>query len=126
MDDRQLRTVWQNRQPADRTARLGEPLAILMQHTLGKRVKQLGVLAQVWDDVIPDEIRRHTALEGYSRGTLTVIVDSAPHRFQLEMLLRGGLKKALSERFTGPLSRIKLAPGQFYSVDLEGYRRYQF
>jgi len=126
MDDRQLRTAWQNRQMTDRTTRLGEPLTFLMKHTLSKRVRRLGALAQVWDQVIPDEMREHTALEGYSRGTLTVMVDSAAHRFHLELLLRGGLRKVLAERFAGPLNRIKLVPGQFYSVDLTGSRRYTF
>ena len=56
MDDRQLRTAWQNRQFTDRTTRLGEPLTLLMKHTLSKRVRRLGALAEVWDQVIPDEM----------------------------------------------------------------------
>jgi len=65
-------------------------------------------------------------LESYARGTLTVMVDSAAHRFKLDAELKAGLRQSLAERFTGPLSRIKLVPGQFYSVDLEGNRRYGF
>jgi len=126
MDDQQLRTAWQNRQPIDSTTHLSGPLGLLMKHTLSKRVKQLGALAQAWDEVIPDPLREHTALESFARGVLTVIVDSAPHRFQLEMLLRQGLHKALVERFAGPLNRIRLVPGQFFSVDLEGFARYSF
>jgi len=126
MDDRQLQTVWQNRQSADQTTHLSGPLAALMKHTLSKRVKQLGALARVWDQVIPDPLRRHTALEGYARGTLTVLVDSAAHRFELETLLRSGLREVLAERFSGPLNRIKLQPGQFATVDLEGFSRYEF
>ncbi|NQU76194.1 MAG: DUF721 domain-containing protein, partial [Planctomycetes bacterium] len=88
MDDKQLKTAWQNRQPTDYMTHLSGPLAILMKHTLGKRVKQLGTLAEAWDEVVPEEVRQHTALEGFCRGTLTVMVDSASHRFKLEMLLR--------------------------------------
>ena len=101
MDDRQLRTAWQNRQTPDRASHLSAPLAELMKHTLGRRVKQLSPLAAVWDQVVPEDIRAHAALESFSRGTLTVMVDSAAHRFQLELLLRGGLQKLLAERFTG-------------------------
>jgi hypothetical protein len=126
MDDRQLRTAWQNRQQEDATTHLRGPLAMLMQHTLHKRVRQLGELARVWDDVVPEEFRDHTALEGFSRGTLTVLVDSAPHRYQLETLLRAGLLKLLTQRFSGALNRVKLVPGQFYSVDVEGFQRYSF
>lgn len=126
MDDRQLRTAWQNRQIADRTTTLGEPLALFMKHTLARRVKQLGALASIWDEVIPEEIREHTALETFKGGTLSVVVDSAPHRFQLEMLLKSGLQRMLAERFPGALTKVKITPGQFSSIDLEGSPRYAF
>ena len=126
MDERQLRTAWQNRQAPDSIRPMGEPLAVLMKHTLATRVKRLGVLAAIWDEVIPLELREHTALESYARGTLTVMVDSAAHRFRLDAVLKAGLRHVLAERFNGPLNRIKLVPGRFYSVDLEGNRRYEF
>lgn len=126
MDDRQLRTAWQNRQHEDPTTHLGGQVAMLMQHTIRKRVRQLGELASVWDEVVPEEYRDHTALESFSRGTLTVLVDSSPHRYQLETLLRSGLLRLLTQRFSGALNRVKLVPGQFYSVDVEGYQRYSF
>ena len=126
MDDRQLRTAWQNRQQQDATTQLCGPLTMLMQHTLRRRVRQLGELARVWDQVIPEEFHDHTALEGFSRGTLTVLVDSAPHSYQLETLLREGLLRLITQRFSGALNRVKLVPGQFYSVDVEGFQRYSF
>ena len=126
MDDAQLRTVWQQRQVEDRTARLGQGVAVLMKYTLAKRVRQLSQLAEVWDEVVPESIRDHTALEGFQRGTLTVLVDSAPHRFQLKTLLAGGLMKHLQSRFSGALDKVRLVPGQFSSVDLAGDRRYEF
>ncbi len=126
MDDAQLQTVWQQRQIRDFTAPIGQPLALLMKHKLAKRVKQLSRLAEVWDEVIPEEIAEHTALEGFNRGTLTVLVDSAPHRFQLNLLLAGGVKKEIQKRFSGTLNHIRLLPGQFYSVDINGSQRYEF
>jgi len=126
MDDAQLRTVWQQRQVDDRVANLGQPLAALMKYTLAKRVRQLSRLAVIWDEVIPESIRDHTALESFSGGVLTVVVDSAPHRFQLETMLRGGLTRAIQAGFSGTLRKVRLVPGQFASVDLAGERRYQF
>jgi len=126
MDDAQLRTVWQQRQIRDYTAPLSQPLAFFMKHRLAKRVKQLSKLAEVWDEVIPEEIAEHTALDSFNHGTLTVVVDSSPHRFQLNMLLAGGLKKEIQKRFAGTLNKIRLTPGQFYSVDLVGSQRYEF
>ncbi|MFW6154837.1 MAG: DciA family protein [Planctomycetota bacterium] len=126
MDDKQLQTAWQNRQARETARPVGEAVALLMKHTLAKRVRQLGQIAAIWDEVIPADLAVHTALESYARGTLTVMVDSAPHRFQLDALLTSGARQVLAERCTGPLNRIKLIPGQFYSVDLDGQRRYAF
>ena len=125
MDDAQLQTVWQQRQLKDRVSLLAEPLAKLMKHRLAKRVRQLSQLAAAWDEVIPAQIAEHTALESFNRGVLTVMVDSASHRFQLEMLLAGGLKKEIQTRFSGALNKVRLVPGQFYAVDLTGAARYE-
>lgn len=126
MDDAQLRTVWQQRQFNDRVTHLGKPLAVLMKHKLSKRFRQLSRLAVIWDEVVPEAIRDHTALESFSRGVLTVLVDSASHRFQLQTLLRGGLQRAIQANFSGAVNKVRLIPGQFASVDLAGDRRYEF
>lgn len=126
MDDAQLRTIWQQRQFNYQPTCLSESLTILMKHKLAKRVRQVGQLAQIWDDVIPESIRDHTALESYQSGILTVMVDSASHRFQLQTMLTGGVMKAIQERFNAALNKIRLIPGQFYAIDLEtGHRRYE-
>ena len=126
MDDAQLRTVWQQRQLRTNADQLSGPLAFLMKHTLAKRVRQLRNLADIWDEVIPEPIAEHTALESFNSGVLTVMVDSASHRFHLDTLLRGGLMRELRNRFVGALNKIRLMPGQFSSVDLAGQPRYEF
>ena len=126
MDDAQLQTIWQQRQYPDRMAHLAEPLAYLMKYKLGKRVRQVGQLATLWDELVPESIRDHTALDSFQRGTLTVLVDSPSHRFSLQTLLTGGLMRALQDRFPGALNKVRLVPGQFYSIDLSGARRYEF
>src|ERR1035437_3099524 len=114
MDDSQLRNVWSNRQPRNRITQLLEPMEQLVKYRLAKRVKQIGQLAAIWDECIPDFVREHTALVRLQRGVLTVAVDSAPHRYQLQMLLQNGLLQAIRERFrNGPLNGIKLVPGPF-------------
>ena len=84
MDDARLRTVWQQRQVPGRSAHLSEPITLLMKHTLQKKVRQLGKLGEIWDEVVPQSIAAHTTLENFSRGVLTVLVDSSAHRFQLQ------------------------------------------
>ncbi len=127
MDDAQLHTIWQQRQGQYRLVPLAEPLGVLMKHKLGRRVKQLGDLGEIWDDVLPEDYREHTALESFSRGTLTVMVDSASRRFHLQKLLAGGLQQEIQRRFKGSLNRIRIVAGQFYNVDTEtGQKRYEF
>ena len=124
MDDAQLQTVWQQRQFRDAIAPLGDPLATLMKRKLSKRVRQLAALGTIWDQTLPEEILEHTALESFSRGVLTVMVDSAAHRFQLRTLLDGGLLRHLQEHSPGALNKVRLVPGQFYSIDPSGNARY--
>ena len=60
------------------------------------------------------------------RGSLTVLVDSAAHRFQLQMLLNGGLRAEIQRRFSGAITAIRLVPGRFFAIDLAGQARYEF
>jgi predicted nucleic acid-binding Zn ribbon protein len=126
MDDAQLRTIWLQRQINDRVPLLTEALSRLMKNELGKRVKLLSRLAEIWDEIIPGTIREHTALDNLQRGVLTVIVDSAAHRYQLQTLLSGGLMREIQRRFADALQKIRIVPGQFYSVDVAGEKRYEF
>ena len=125
MDDAQLRTVWQQRQFPERATHLSGPLSILMNRKLAKRVRQLSKLAAVWDEMVPQGIRDHTALEGFHDGILTVVVDSSSHRFKLQTLLAGGLMREIQTRLPQPINKVRLVPGQFFSVDVSGAPRYE-
>jgi predicted nucleic acid-binding Zn ribbon protein len=126
MDDALLQTVWQQRRPGKRAAHVSQPIQMLMKYRLARRVRALSRMAEVWDEVVPADVRDHTALERLERGTLTVMVDSAAHRFRLQMLLNGGLLKEIRQRFSGALNKVRLVPGQFCAVDLAGESRYEF
>ena len=118
MDEHQLRNVWSNRQPRNPIRPLSEPLARLVGRRLAKRVRQIGQLSLAWDECIPDFLREHSALVSFAGGTLTVAVNSAPHRYQLQQLLSSGLLEAIRERFgAGALNRVRLVPGDFDATD---------
>jgi hypothetical protein len=125
MDDAQLQTVFQQRKWAWQPSHLSEPLALLMKNNLGRKVRQLSAVAEIWDRVIPAELAAHTALEGITRGVLRVTVDTAAHRFQLRTLLDGGLTQVIREQFPGPLNKINLVPGRIGTVDEAGAARYE-
>ena len=118
MDDAKLRTVWQLRQFDDQIVLLGQPLGQFVKDTLAKRVRQLGELAEIWDELIPAGVRDHTALESLNRGVLTVLVDSAARRYELRMLLDGGLRRQILSRFRGTINKVRLLPGKFDAVEV--------
>ena len=126
MDDAQLRTIWHQRQSGEQAVHVSQALGVLMKRNLGKRVNQLGKLAKIWDEVLPGPVNEHTALESFNNGVLTVLVDSASWRFELQMLLAGGLTKVIQDRFPGALNKVRVVPGQFRSVDAAGATRYAF
>src|SRR5690606_16510010 len=60
-----------------------------------KRQSKLATLADVWCRLVPDSLLARCALESFHRGRLTVIVDSAPHLFQLRQVLLAGVEAQL-------------------------------
>ncbi|MDY7010286.1 MAG: DUF721 domain-containing protein [Planctomycetota bacterium] len=118
MQEWQLRNVWRNRQPKNRISALSEPLTALMKNHLARRVRRIGQLSIAWDECVPDFLRDHSALVSLNGGVLTVAVDSAAHRYRLEMLLRAGLLDAIRERFSGALNRVRLIPGEFDALEM--------
>lgn len=79
---------------------------------VAKPFKQMHGIGHVWAELIPPEIGTHCRLERYSRGTLTVHVDSSAMLFELDRLLRSGLQQQLTQASRpAALSRIKLVVG---------------
>jgi hypothetical protein len=113
MEDAVLQTVWQQRQRPVGYQPLSASMDVLVGKTLIKRVKQVASLVDIWEDVIPEPLLGHTALQSFKSGVLTVMVDSSSFRFQLQQLLNGGLVKQLQERCSEPLNKVRLVPGQF-------------
>lgn len=74
--------------------------------------KQLGELAQLWEQLLPRELATHTRLDSFSRGVLRVTVDSSPRLYELDRLLRAGLQRQLVQHQTGTkLQRVRLHVG---------------
>ncbi len=94
---------------------LGETMIQLYHRQVEKRQTKLAVIADVWCRVIPEPMLARCALESYYRGRLTVIVDSAPHLYELKQLLLAGLEAQLLFACRGAgLRRIALKRGRWY------------
>ncbi len=70
--------------------------------------RKLGQLIDLWEQVIPPEIARRTALTGLRGGTAHVAVDSASTSYEVDRLLREGALGVLKRQFKGSLHRVRV------------------
>jgi hypothetical protein len=94
---------------------LGPAMVSFFKHSVEKRHSKLGKIGDCWSKLVPELLNEHCALESLNRGTLTVLVDSASHLYELKQLLLAGLQQQLllACKSTG-LRKINLKPGRWY------------
>jgi len=78
-----------------------------------RRDRNLGRAGELWDQLLPAELVRQTKLVGFRGGVLSVIVESASARYELDRALRGGLEQQLRAQLPNTLVRIKVTVGRF-------------
>ena len=94
---------------------MGDEIAKLFHGQVEKRQSKTGQAAEAWANIVPEALQAHSCVESLVRGRLTVVVDSAPHLFQLRQLLLAGLEKQLlSACRAAGVRRIALKRGRWY------------
>jgi hypothetical protein len=97
--------------------KLGPEMIQFFKQSVEKRQGKLGKIAECWSALVPEMLNDHCALEGLSRGTLTVLVDSSSHLYELKQLLLAGLQQQLLLACKGAgLRKINLRSGRWYSA----------
>ena len=119
----QLYGVKRQSNPPLSAAALGDEMVTFFKHSVQKRQGKLVRIAESWSLLVPALISDHCALESFSRGTLTVIVDSSSHLYELKQLLQAGIENQLllACRAAG-LRKISLKPGRWYESGVPGER----
>jgi len=108
MEDGQLGWLIKNRAVKDRSQSLGVILGGMAGTIWFKQQKHLGQIVAALHELLPPELADHIAVEGLRRNTLHLLVDSAPHRYELEMI-KEALLEALNQQINGIFIRdIKL------------------
>jgi hypothetical protein len=104
-----LRTLLTNkRRPETRdVARLGDVLLPWYEQTVAKSAAKLEGIVELWREQVPTEIAEHSRLIGFHRGTLSIALDSATVRAELDLALRAGLLRKLQKTSRGALFRVK-------------------
>ena len=109
------------------TAKLGEEMVSFFKNSVAKRQTKLGKIAESWGRLVPETLNEHCALEGLNRGTLSVIVDSSSHLYELKQLLLAGLQQQLLIACkSAGLTKINLKHGRWYDGGGEGDRKLRF
>src|SRR6185312_8157064 len=72
-------------------ARLGDVLLPWFEKMVTKPAEKFGGVADLWNLHIPAPIAQRSRLVSFSKGTLTVALDSSTVRAELDGKLRGGL-----------------------------------
>jgi hypothetical protein len=109
------------------TPKLGQELISFFKQSVEKRQTKLGRIASAWGQLVPESLTDHCALEGFHRGTLTVIVDSSPHLYELKQLLLAGIQQQLLIACkSAGLSKIALKHGKWYDAAIDGERKPRF
>jgi hypothetical protein len=97
---------------------IGPEMVQFFKHSVEKRQTKFGKVAEAWGALVPEMFNDHCALEGFSRGTLNVLVDSSSHLYELKQLLLAGLQQQIlfACKSTG-LRKINLRAGRWYESD---------
>jgi hypothetical protein len=102
---------------------LGETIGELFHREVERRHTKLADVADVWGRLVPERLQAHACLDGLVRGRLSVMIDSAPHLFELRQLFLAGLEVQLLHalRPTG-VRKIQLKRGRW--TDDTGHATY--
>lgn len=117
-DTSSLQRIWRLRQRTPSGSKLGLLLQDYVKKQLQPRRKKLSRVGQVWQEILPEELVRHTCLESLRAGQLCVKVDSAGHLYELQQMIQGELLEQIRRYCPGvTITRIKLQRGTWVETD---------
>jgi hypothetical protein len=103
---------------------LGPEMISFFKQSVEKRQTKLGKVAVCWGTLVPEALNEHCALEGFYRGTLTVLVDSSTHLYELKQLMLAGLEQQIQIACkSAGLRKVVLKAGRWYEG--EGKPRFE-
>lgn len=119
MEERSLRRLHAVKQiEHPRTLALGPEMIEFFKQGVQKQHAKFFGISECWSRLVPEMINEHCCLESFHRGTLTIVVDTASHLYELKQLLLAGLQKQLFAACKGVgLRKITLKRGAWYDGD---------
>jgi len=98
-------------------APLGDSMISFFKQSVAKRTTKLGKISESWAALVPETLCAHCSLDSLHRNTLTVLVDSSSHLYELKQLLLAGLEQQLLIACKSTsLRKITLKPGRWHDT----------
>ncbi|MGN6368352.1 MAG: DUF721 domain-containing protein [Phycisphaerae bacterium] len=104
-----LQTLLTNKKSKEtrETAKLGEVLLPWFEKMVEKPAEKMEGVLELWMELAPPNLKERARLVSFQRGTLTIAVESATVRAELDGQLRQGLLRKLQMGSKGAIFRIK-------------------
>jgi predicted nucleic acid-binding Zn ribbon protein len=87
IEDEQLYAAvqWQRKQRRRRAVRLGDVTKELMDNRISPQQARFGPIAELWNRLLPQELRRHCKIVDISGGRLKVLVDLPAYMYEMQL-----------------------------------------
>lgn len=103
---KQLEGLRERRQFRGRDLSLGIAIEQIREK-ISKSDRKLTQLIDLWRELVPEHLQLHAMPTGFRSGTLSVEVNCAATRYEVDRLMRGGMEQTIRSRFNGTFVRVK-------------------
>lgn len=112
-ESKQLRNIvkWRTRQKPNRATKLSDILGKLMENRLSPQQARFELVAKLWNQLLPAELRRHCKIADISGGQLKVQADSPSHMCELRLCSSELLKELQRQCPRARIKKIKIVIG---------------
>ncbi len=109
-EDEKLRNIakWRTRPNFNKSVSLGDALNNLLENRISPRQARYGPVQELWEQMLPAEMKEHCKLSGVSGGQLNVVVDSPSHANELRWCSDGLLEEIQHHCPRARIQRIKI------------------
>lgn len=107
-NSKQQNKRYQGEQTPEKIDRLGDTLSGLMDNCIVPKQEMFESIAQVWDELLPVEIRHHCRMTDISGGQLNVLIDSPSYMYSLQLYTSEILEELRRCCPQGRIKKIKL------------------
>jgi predicted nucleic acid-binding Zn ribbon protein len=112
-EDQKLRSAGKNRKDRymNGAARLGDITKELLENRISPKQAKFGSIQEIWNQLLPVELRRHCKINGISGGQLKVLVDLPAYKYELQLCSSELLSELQEQCPRAHIKKIKFVVG---------------